>query len=91
MWHSLAICGNRQATDNSSKREKEKASALPLARPPPQGFVATLPDPRARPCPGGREGASGSGLQKEDPKGNNEWLMQIALIQSHTTPATPPP
>src|SRR5208283_4540306 len=51
----------------TTSRDKKRRHELLLARPPPQGFVATLPGPRARPCPGGREGASGSGLQKEDP------------------------
>ena len=60
----VVIC-NRHSLEG----DNEKASVLPLARPPPQGFVATLPDPRARPCPGGREGAFGAGLQKEDPNG----------------------
>ena len=32
-----------------------------------------------------------SSKRRSEWKGNNEWLTQIALIQSHTTPATPPP
>ena len=74
--HRLTLSAS---TAGKGKGKGKRAIFLPLTHPPPQGFVALgLPcraptrkragPRRARPCPGGREGAFGTGLQKTDPK-----------------------